>query len=129
MKPHLDVVAALILKDNKVLICQRKEDDAFPLLWEFPGGKVEERETHPQALVREIKEELGVEIEVQGPPFGVFEDETEDLKITVQLFKSTIKKGVLAPLECANFSFVEVDHLDRFDLAPVDKKIASFLQG
>ena len=128
MKPHLDVVAALITKDNKVLICQRKQDDAFPLLWEFPGGKVEESETYHQALKREIKEELGVEIETGVSPLGVFEDETEELKITVQLFKSTIKKGVLTPLECEDFSFVKIEHLSKFNLAPVDKKIASFLR-
>ena len=54
----LNVVAALIKEGNKVLICQRQEDDAFALLWEFPGGKVEGEEALEDAIRREIKEEF-----------------------------------------------------------------------
>lgn len=57
------VVAALIVRDGRVLICQRGEGKPFPLKWEFPGGKVEEGETLAGALARELKEELEIEIE------------------------------------------------------------------
>jgi mutator protein MutT len=56
----IQVVAALIESDGKVLVCQRKRRDRFGLLWEFPGGKVEPGESLPQALARELTEELGV---------------------------------------------------------------------
>jgi 8-oxo-dGTP diphosphatase len=58
------VVAAIIVRDSRLLICQRRRDKAFPLKWEFPGGKVEAGESLTDALTREISEELGVQIEI-----------------------------------------------------------------
>jgi 8-oxo-dGTP diphosphatase len=55
------VVAALIVRDSRVLICQRTAEQAFPLQWEFPGGKVEAGEELAEALRRELREELGIE--------------------------------------------------------------------
>ena len=58
------VVAALIVRENKILICQRTEDQAMPLKWEFPGGKVEPDEDLKDALHRELDEELGIDAEI-----------------------------------------------------------------
>jgi 8-oxo-dGTP diphosphatase len=58
------VVAAIIVQDNKVLICQRTEAQTMPLKWEFPGGKVEPGERLPEALVRELDEELGIRAKI-----------------------------------------------------------------
>lgn len=60
------VVAALILRGDQILCCQRTEHQALPLKWEFPGGKIEAGETPPQALQRELDEELGIRAEI-GP--------------------------------------------------------------
>jgi len=60
------VVAALIVRGDEILCCQRTEYQALPLKWEFPGGKIETGEEPPQALQRELEEELGVRAEV-GP--------------------------------------------------------------
>jgi len=60
-KPLLKVVAALILRDSKILVCQRRRDDTHGLQWEFPGGKVEPGEILQEALARELREELGIE--------------------------------------------------------------------
>lgn len=60
-KPELTVVAALILRDSKILVCQRRRDDTHALQWEFPGGKVEPGETSEEALARELREELAVD--------------------------------------------------------------------
>ena len=85
MKKELDVVAALIKKDSKILLCQRKSDDFYANLWEFPGGTVEENESYEQAIEREIAEELGIEVKA-GRLVGKFYDEDENLKIKVFLF-------------------------------------------
>jgi 8-oxo-dGTP diphosphatase len=55
------VVAALILKDGKILVCQRTRHQVMPLKWEFPGGKIEEGEQPRDALRRELEEELGID--------------------------------------------------------------------
>jgi 8-oxo-dGTP diphosphatase len=58
------VVAALILKDGKVLVCQRTRHQSMPLKWEFPGGKIEDGEQPRDALRRELEEELGIDARV-----------------------------------------------------------------
>ena len=62
--PMITVVAGLIEQDGTVLICQRHRDGAFPLQWEFPGGKVEPGETYDAALRRELAEELRITAEI-----------------------------------------------------------------
>jgi 8-oxo-dGTP diphosphatase len=63
---HLRVVAAVIEKDGKYLITQRRKTAVLPGLWEFPGGKVEPGETEEEALRRELRERVGVDVEVKG---------------------------------------------------------------
>lgn len=60
MLKNLDVVAAIIEREGKILLARRPEDGDQPGLWEFPGGKVEADETQPEALARELLEELGI---------------------------------------------------------------------
>ncbi len=57
-----EVVAALIRRGDRLLVCQRSEAGPFPLKWEFPGGKVKPGEEHRAALARELREELGIEV-------------------------------------------------------------------
>ena len=59
---RIDVVAGLIFCHGRVLACQRREDAAFPLKWEFPGGKIENGESAAKALRRELKEELSIDV-------------------------------------------------------------------
>ena len=126
-KKELTVVAALIKVEGKALLCQRKEDDAFGLFWEFPGGKVEPKETKKEAIKREIKEELGLDIEA-GELKGVFEDEIETLKIKVFLYEAKVTAGKISCLDCRDYGFFGSEKIKGLNLAPVDKKIFSCLE-
>lgn len=126
MKKELDVVAALIRQDDKFLLCQRKEDDEFAMLWEFPGGCVEEKEELPCAIEREIKEELDLEIKADCL-LRDFCDEDEMLKIKVYLFSCFIKGGIPKARECRDFGFFTLAQTEELNLAPVDRKIFDYL--
>ena len=76
----VEVVAALIWRDNKFMICQRPADKARALLWEFVGGKVESGETKEQALIRECQEELAITLSV-GSEFTDVYHEYPDVKM------------------------------------------------
>ncbi len=122
-----EVVGALIEKDGKYLVAQRKHDDTFGGLWEFPGGCIEEGETKEEALRREIKEELDLEIEA-GSLFLTLTDEIPTLKINVYLFESRIIKGEPKTLECQDVRWASLDELKVLDLAPADKKALVWLE-
>jgi len=126
VKKELDVVAALIKKDSKILLCQRKRNDFYANLWEFPGGTVEEGELYEQAIEREIAEELGIEITAEKL-VGKFYDENESLKIEVFLFSCRIKKGEPFRRDCQDFGFYSFREAKDLNLAPVDRKIYEYL--
>ena len=126
MNSCFKVVAALIEKNGKVLITQRKKEDVFGLKWEFPGGKVKEGESLEEALKREIREELGIDVQ----PYEFvksFRDKSGDIYITVHLFRCRITKGRISSLECEDYKFLDLENIKRFNLAPVDRKIYSYL--
>ncbi len=127
MKKELDVVAALIKNKDKFLICQRNPDDHYANLWEFPGGTVEDKEDLPQAIEREIKEELGLEIEAKEL-LTELSDEDQNLKIKVFLFACIIKRGTPKAVDCQNFGFFTLGEAQNLNLAPADKKILAYLK-
>lgn len=80
------VVAAVMVRESRVLICQRTEEQAFALQWEFPGGKVEPGEELPSALVRELSEELGVRAVVEQEVATVQHQYAEGLAVELHFF-------------------------------------------
>lgn len=128
MKKHLDVVAALIEKDDKVLLCQRNDHDAFGGLWEFPGGKLESNETYQEGVAREMKEELGIDCEV-GDFVGEFSDEDKTLHIDIFLYRVIKYKNKIRCLDCKGFRWVTLEQASELDLAPADVKIVKYLKG
>ena len=126
-RKEFDVVAGLVKRDGRFLLCQRKKDDAFGLLWEFPGGKVERKESKEQALKRELKEELNIDVEV-GPFLAVFEDQIPYLKIRDWLFEVVRFQGEILCIECEAYGFFSLEELNKLNLAPVDIKIARFIK-
>lgn len=120
-----EVVAALIWNEaGQILICQRPAHKARALLWEFPGGKVEKGETREQALLRECREELGVELAV-GPLFKEVTHLYPDLLVRLLLYHARIASGALQKLEHAAIAWAEPARLEAFEFCPADKGIVS----
>ena len=118
----VEVVAGLIWKDGKFMICQRPENKARALLWEFVGGKVENGESREDALIRECKEELDVTVN----PLDVFctvDHVYPDITIRLVLFNAEILSGEPKLLEHADLKWISADEIDNYEFCPADKEI------
>ncbi len=115
----LEVSAAIIKKEGKVLIAQRNRNKSQGLKWEFPGGKVEADETAKESLIREIKEELNIDIEVKEK-FGenVFEYPAGSIRLIA--FNAEWVSGDLKILEHEKVEWVTIDNLNNYDFSPAD---------
>ena len=117
-----EVVAALIWKNNKFMICQRPAHKARGLLWEFVGGKVELGETKEQALVRECKEELNVLLYV-GDVFMDVVHEYPDITVNLTLFNATIAEGEPQKLEHNDIHWITPSEIPNYEFCPADEEI------
>ena len=118
----VEVVAALIWKNGKFMICQRPAHKARGLLWEFVGGKVEPGETKEQALVRECREELAVTVAVQDE-FMSLVHEYPDIIIHLTVFNAYIAEGVPQLLEHNDVRWIPPKEIKNYDFCPADNKI------
>lgn len=117
-----EVVAALIWRNNKFMICQRPEHKARGLLWEFVGGKVEPGETKERALIRECKEELNIILSV-GDVFMEVTHEYPDLTVHLTLFNATIVDGEPQKLEHNDIKWITPREIPNYDFCPADEAI------
>jgi 8-oxo-dGTP diphosphatase len=124
----IEVVAALIRKNNEFMICQRPVSKACELLWEFVGGKVEQGETKEQALIRECQEELAITISV-GKEFTDVVHKYPDITVHLTLFNATIKDGKPKLLEHNDIQCITPDEIPQYDFCPADTEILKRIQG
>ena len=117
-----EVVAALIWRGEKFMICQRPAHKARGLLWEFVGGKVEPGETKEQALIRECREELAVTLSVDDVFMDVVH-EYPDLTVHLTLFNATIAEGEPVMLEHNDIKWITPSEIPNYDFCPADKEI------
>ena len=122
-----EVVAALIWNQDKFMICQRPAQKARGLLWEFVGGKVEPGETREQALIRECREELEVELDVGGV-FTEVVHEYPDLTVHLTLFHAAIREGTPEKLEHEDIRWITVNEIDQYVFCPADEEILAKLK-
>lgn len=115
----IEVSAAIIHKGETILIAQRNRHKAQGLMWEFPGGKLEANESAQESLVREIKEELNIDIEV-GERFGENIHEYPAGTIKLIAFYAQWISGDLKPTEHENIRWVKIKELNDFEFAPAD---------
>ncbi|HJD00984.1 MAG TPA: 8-oxo-dGTP diphosphatase MutT [Candidatus Mediterraneibacter excrementavium] len=113
------VVAAIIIHENKIFATQRGYGE-FKDGWEFPGGKIEPGETPQEALVREIKEELDIEIEVKDF-LETVEYDYPEFHLSMDCFFCSIRSGELVLKEHEAAKWLTVETLDSVDWLPADK--------
>lgn len=116
------VTAGVIVEQGKVLMAQRKENSSRGLLWEFPGGKMEEGEEPRETLRRELKEELDIETEV-GMIFEAVFHLYPEYPILLLAYHCRIEKGIPKPFGCRDLRWVSHRELERLALTPADEAI------
>ncbi len=126
--PHYQVAAAILRRDGRVLVARRREEDFLGGLWEFPGGKQEAGETLEACLARELREELGIEVDV-GERVLVLRHAYTHFRITLHAFWCRLRKGEPRCLECAEVRWVPPADLDGLPMSVVDRRIARAVQA
>jgi A/G-specific adenine glycosylase len=125
--PHYFVSAAVIQRGDTVLIARRPSSGLLAGMWEFPGGKIEENETPQLALIREIREELGCEIQV-GTELGFYRHAYTHFRVTLRAFMCTLSSGEPAALDASEINWVKVENLPEYPMGKIDRMIANDLE-
>jgi mutator protein MutT len=128
MTKHIHVAAAVIVdQSDKIVIAKRPKHSDMELLWEFPGGKLEEGETPEKALVRELKEELNINAECDE----LMHQETYQYptkKVTLHFIKVTKYSGKIEALEHEEIRWISVNEIDDYDFPPADDHFLEILK-
>lgn len=122
------VAAAILRAGDTILICQRPAHKACPLLWEFPGGKLEKGETLAECLARECKEELNVDIEVCAR-FGETIYAYPDFTVHLTFFDARITGGAHAATEHHAVRWVTPAEIASYAFCPADQEIVERLRS
>lgn len=122
-----EVVAALLWRGDRFMICQRPAHKARGMLWEFVGGKVEPGEEMEAALIRECREELDITVQVDGIYTQVIH-EYPDIKIRLTLYHCTIAEGIPKLLEHHDLKWILPHEIPEFDFCPADTDILKMIQ-
>jgi 8-oxo-dGTP diphosphatase len=122
------VVAAVLEKDGRYLITQRRASAVLALLWEFPGGRVEEGETDAHALKREVRHRLGAEIEV-GKLISFVSHPYEHYVVDLFLYECLLTSETLESRNVHAFRWVTSAEFDQFPFTPADEASMNKLLG
>ncbi len=123
-----EVVAALIWQGNRFLICQRPPHKAQSLLWEFVGGKVEPGETDEEALIRECREELNIDIAV-GTLYMEVIHQYPQQTVCLRLYFAEIVQGIPRLLEHTDLQWITLAEIPLYEFCPADRTILDRLRG
>ncbi|WP_296165147.1 8-oxo-dGTP diphosphatase MutT [uncultured Brevundimonas sp.] len=125
----LVVAAALIDTDGRVLIAQRPEGKALAGLWEFPGGKIEPGERPEQALIRELREELGIDVNAAClAPFVFTSHAYESFHLLMPLYLLRRWSGTVQRREHAALKWVKPNQLSDYPMPPADEPLIAWLR-
>ncbi len=127
--PQFHAAAGVICRGGKVLIARRPEGKLLGGLWEFPGGRRERGETLEECLMRELREELDIEVEV-GPPLGTYSHAYTHFRIQVHAFACSMPHGEPTLLEHEALAWVYPTDLANYPMGKIDRAISGdILQG
>jgi 8-oxo-dGTP diphosphatase len=127
--PHVRVVAAVIERDGKYLITQRRSTAVLPGLWEFPGGRVEEKESDETALRRELRERVGVDVEVKGRMAQRLHH-YDGYSVELNLYQTEILAGhEPKALRVADFRWVASSEFEKYRFPAADQATMDLLLG
>src|SRR5579862_860895 len=120
MNRTIRVVAAVLERDGRYLITQRRSTAVLPLMWEFPGGRVEDGETDSQALKREVQHRLGGEIEV-GKLISFVSHPYDHYVVDLFLYECRLVGGVLEARNVQAYKWVTSAEFDQHPFTPADE--------
>ena len=122
------VVAALVERGGRYLITQRREAAVLPLLWDFPGGRVEDGETDEAALAREVMERLGVSVEVRQL-ISFVNHPYEKYAVDLYLYECALQSDHLSCRAVNDYAWVTSKEMEKYSFTPVDEASMSKLLG
>jgi 8-oxo-dGTP diphosphatase len=126
--PHKIIGVAVIANDQgQILIDRRRQEGAMGGLWEFPGGKIERNETVEECIQREIKEELGIVVEV-GEHIITIDHTYSHIRVTLTVHHCRLIQGIPQPIECDEVRWVSVDELESFAFPEANIQIIAALR-
>ncbi len=124
----IKVTAAILVKDNKIIIAKRGPNDRLADKWEFPGGKVEIDETPEQCLKREMKEEFDIDVSV-GEYLGSSIYHYDHISIELLAYRTYWENGKIYLNDHDEFKWVYLEQLVEFDFAPADQIFVEKLEN
>lgn len=122
------VVAAVIERDGRYLITQRRPSAVLPMMWEFPGGRVEDAESDVEALQREVQHRLGTSVSV-GALISFVSHAYESYSVDLHLYECQIVGGEPSAAAVHAFRWVRSDEFDQYPFTPADEASMSKLLG
>ncbi len=127
-KERISVVAAVIEQDGRYLLTKRAAKAVLPGYWEFPGGKVEPGETPRQALAREVRERICVDVQV-GPLLARRVHDYGDYEVELSIYDANILAGSVRPGTVAEVAWVPRQKLGDYSFPPADREAMDLLLG
>ena len=121
-RPHKSIAAGVVWRDGRILIARRPQDGLLGGLWEFPGGKIEAAESPPEAVVREVREELGVEVE-PADKIAAVDHAYSHFSITLHAYHCRYVRGTPRALGCDAFAWATPAELEGYAFPAANKQI------